>query len=503
MSWSLPVSCCLVSALMLATCSRRAPELRVLGESARMPLDADAVSASPLFDGSSLRLRAARGETLGVQVRQGKGGGTVSLTLDAPETTVQPFEVRALEVVEPSTSMYGSSTGPGRYPDVLVPTVEAVSSEAAFFDVRVSTTAEPGTYTGTLRISERTFPVELRVSSARIDLEQDPLVWSFYAPREVARAHGLPDGDSAELITRETEYFMLFRRHGVLLASDLPPARFQARRRFVEHTKLWPVAIDSSSDDAIERDVHAWLELFRGTGVTPFAIPIDEPRTPEAKARARHVGEVMGQAGGKRPSLLRAVTDHPDPAYGDAFDVYVSPQSLPADPERTARGERFWTYNGRQPQAGSMILDTEGAALRSWGWIAERYGVELWYVWEGLYFSDRYNHRRPTDIMLDPVTFDERASGGTDFGNGDGVLAYPGALPSLRLKTLRRGLQDRLLLRELARCGAASEARRIVLRVVPHALGEAKDRTSFLLEEPAFERVHDELLDLIEARCHD
>ena len=79
-----------------------------------------------------------------------------------------------------------------------------------------------------------------------------------------------------------------------------------------------------------------------------------------------------------------------------------------------------------------MILDTDGAALRTWGWIAERYGIELWYAWEGLYFSDRYNRGGPTDVMVDPLTFDERSLGRSDFGNGDGLLAYPGPLPSMR-----------------------------------------------------------------------
>ena len=135
---------------------------------------------------------------------------------------------------------------------------------------------------------------------------------------------------------------------------------------------------------------------------------------------------------------LRAVTDTASPAYGDAIDVFVSPKNIPgARSERRKRGERFWTYNGRPPEAGSMILDAEGIALRTWGWIAERYDIELWYAWEGLYFSDRYNGGGPTDLLRQPITFDERRRGGSDWGNGDGVLAYPGPLPSLRLKVLR------------------------------------------------------------------
>jgi hypothetical protein len=333
-------------------------------------------------------------------------------------------------------------------------------------------------------------------------LKPRPLVWVFYAPREIARAHGLPDGDSSELVDKEEEYDALFRAHGAYLASDLPPARFEARRRFVHDVAYWPVAVDTTSDVTIDADVRRWLALFAGTGVTPFAIPVDEPHSPAERARARHVADVIGRSGGGRPGLLRAVTDAASPAYGDAIDVFVSPKNIPhAESERHASGERFWTYNGRPPEAGSMVLDAESSALRTWGWIGERYHVELWYAWEGLYFSDRYNGGGPTDVVHDPVTFDERRRGGADFGNGDGLLAYPGPLPSLRLKVLRRGLQDRLLLEELEALGGA--AREIVRRAIPAALGEASATPAWPTTEVAWERLRGQVLDAIEGRCHD
>jgi hypothetical protein len=149
-----------------------------------------------------------------------------------------------------------------------------------------------------------------------------------------------------------------------------------------------------------------------------------------------------------------------------------------------------------------MILDAEGSALRTWGWIAERYDVELWYAWEGLYFSDRYNGGGPTDLTHEPITFDERRRGGSDWGNGDGILAYPGPLPSLRLKVLRRGLQDRLLLRELAKCGQRAAAQSITRRVVPQALGEANGAAAWTVNETAWEEARFAVLDAIEAGCH-
>jgi hypothetical protein len=491
---------------LLATGCKPSPSVQVLGESTRLAEDRASPATSAVFDGERVRLRGARGETLGVSVRVHDGEmRSVSLQLAREAATVTGFAAQSLEVREPSTDMYGISLGSGRYPDQLVPVAGSVRTRTlAYFDVAIPANTEPGHYGGRLLIGDRSLPIDLHVSSASIDLTRQPLVWVFYLPREIAHAHGLPDDDAPALIDKEREYDALFRAHGAYLAADLAPSRFPARRQLMHDVAYWPVAIDISSDSAIERDVRDWLELFRDSPVIPFAIPVDEPRDTASKLRARHVAEVIGRSGGGRPRLLRAVTDAWSPVYGDAFDVYLSPLNFPDTARaRQPRGELFWTYNGRPPSAGSLILDTDGVALRTWGWIAERYDVPLWHAWEGLYFTDRYNGGAKTNVTTDPVTFDERSRGGTDFGNGDGLLVYPGPLPSLRLKALRRGLQDRLLLRELRRCGGNALADRTVRRVVPRALGEARGAASWSVDESVWESARLEVLDAIEKECHE
>ncbi len=492
-------------ALLAPAGCQAAPELAVVGDSVKVKEGADLPRRSALYAGGRVRLRAARGETLGVQVLLTHAvRGAIALDLHAKDVHIVAFRLDTVPVREPSTSMYGDSRGPGQYPDVLTPAPGGIEGQPrAYFDVAVGPAASPGRHTGELRIGSRRIPVELRIENARIDLRSDPLVWVYYMPGEVAAVHGLPDDDRPEQIEVEREYYELFRRHGALLAPHLGPHRFPPRRQFMKDVRFWPAWVDHSSDANIAADVRRWLELLDGSDVRAFSIPIDEPRTAEQRERVRHVAEVIGKAGGGRPSFLRAVTDAVHPVYGDSIDLYFSPLNIPEPAnERRARGQLFWTYNGKPPHAGSMIIDTYGVALRTWGWIGYLYDVDLWYAWEGLYFRDRYNRgAEATDLLNDPVSFDERQKGGTDFGNGDGLLAYPGALPSLRLKALRRGLQDRLLLEQLEDCGQAAYARRVARALIPRALGEATGERAWPVHEAPWEEARHLVLDGIERHC--
>lgn len=478
------------------------PPIQIVGPSEKVERGAPLPHDSAIFDGHRVTLRLARGETFAVHVLTAGGTEAMSLEVSAPGVAVSAFAVGYLEVTEPSTSMYGPSRGPGAYPDILVPAQAPVTGRAALFDVAVEHHAPPGTYTGHVDVGTRAIPLTLIIEPATIDLRRAPLVWVYYEPLEIARAHNT--SSFSDQLAWEKRYAALFRAHGAYLASDLGKEAFLAREALLDPSiAYWPVKLTEDDPQKMASDVREWIEIFDHRPQTPFAIPIDEPHTLSQRGQVVQNGAVIHLARSREPSkagkpaLLHGVTDRPRPLYGDTVDIYLSPHAIPR-PRDVDAGVHTWTYNGRPPSAGSLIIDTWGTALRSWGWIAYRYDVELWYVWEGLYFTDRYNGAtHPTGVMKNPLTFDERRRGGEDFGNGDGVLAYPGAIPSLRLKALRRGLQDRLLLMELARQCGADRAMALATDVVPRALGEARGNPTFPHHELAYARARQAVFSLL------
>jgi hypothetical protein len=187
---------------------------------------------------------------------------------------------------------------------------------------------------------------------------------------------------------------------------------------------------------------------FREKGWTKpelFAYMIDEPRPAESPGVAdltRAYGDALHASGA---SVRHMVTTSPHdlPALVGAVDIWATwgagyrPREMR---ERQALGERAFFYQQHEPFVGGHGIDHEGLGLRSWAWIARRYGVDGVFLWVGNFWNeDPYHDARSWDDAL----------------LGNGVLFYPGALlPSLgfpavrgpvssfRMKALRRGLFD-------------------------------------------------------------
>jgi hypothetical protein len=476
------------------------PDLAVLGESTRLRLEDPLPAASPWFDGARVSLVAARGETLGIQVVH-PGGARVALSIDGDGLAIRGHDVASFRVRRPSTRLYGGSHGPGTYADGLTEAASP-STSPAYFEIEVAADAPPGPRTGELVVGARTFPVALEI--APVVLPPLPLrVWAYGDPREYgwARDPTAPERDRARPLADELACHQRFRAHGVLLAPDLRLPWWPHRREMFAGFPYVPTVIPKQPAEAADA-VRGWIEATRDTGQVPFSIPIDEPRTPTALERVRALAAAVRAAGGGPGRFLYAVTADPSPELGDAIDLHIGLRTARLTGDTIPR----WTYNGAPPTAGSVVLDAETPGTRTWGWIAWRWNIPVWYVWDALYWHDRHNRRdgaplpgRALDPRRDPVSFDD----GEDHGNFDGVLALPapgdagGCRPTLRLAALRRGLQDRSLLELAARC-APEATGKLAAQLVPVALGDAPrgGKPSWPTDEAAWERARRTLIGL-------
>jgi hypothetical protein len=494
----------LIAVCVWAGCRRESgPALQIIGESVRWRIGDPVPATSAWFDGQAVTVTAARGEIVGLQVLH-RGGGPVSLKLAAPGVAIRGYDVEAFEVRRPSTALYGGSHGAGAYVDGL--TAAAMpTTDPAYFEIDVARDAAPATVIGELVAGGRTLNVALMIAPVTLP-PLAPRVWAYEDHHELALARAgtaevyASDAQAGPQPVSDDERacIALFRSYGVVFSPDVHLEDWPARKELLAGLPDLPVWIAEDPAKA-EAQVKGWIAATAGTGQVPFAIPIDEPRTPEARKKVRSLADVVRAAGGGPTSFRFAVTDSPHAEYGDAIDLYISPRAVHLAGDRVPR----WTYNGAPPQAGAMVLDAESPGMRTWGWIAWRWQIPIWYVWDATYWHDRHNrHGAPLpgpamDPARDPVSFDD----GEDHGNFDGVLALPGCRPTLRMAALRRGYQDLALLDLAAACDRP-KAEALAARMVPRALGDAGEggAPAWSTDDAVWETARRELIKL--ASCN-
>ncbi len=467
---------------------------------------------------------------------------------------IQLFREWYLDVTEPSSSMYGdqSTAGPGAYPDALVP-FDATSGGAPFgmaagqnqgvwVDVYVPGSAAPGTYHSAVTVSAAgevpvTIPVDLQVWDFILPEETHLPSWFMYQPDELAEAHGVYKYDD-DYRAIEQQYAAMSRAHRMNWFTSIYPEftgsgagvvinwdswHDELASRFLDGTvfpdgrgidryclplsSFMPAPEDYGGRGSAEYEATfiSMLQQFRDHFVArgwfdrSFLWVLDEPNTQEAYDLVRYYGELVDRSGTGFPLME---TEGPTPqeeswgtlvGYVDfwccGWDAWPGPMHA-----RQAAGEEAWTYNGGEPYAGSQIIDTNGLAMRTWAWIARRYGVQGWLLWETCYFKDIYNDYTGNDVWTDPLTFDSRHRSGAwpDWGNGDGTLFYPGAargvagpVSSIRMKEWRRGAQDYEYMWLLDRQGRSASADAQAAAMIPYAFGDAEGLTSSWSEDPA------------------
>ncbi|HVU50949.1 MAG TPA: glycoside hydrolase domain-containing protein, partial [Polyangia bacterium] len=164
-------------------------------------------------------------------------------------------------------------------------------------------------------------------------------------------------------------------------------------------------------------------------------------RAPDANARRVRVAWTCDDEPARQPVAVPIVG-------AEAYDARAAAAAR-------AAGKDPWIYGGRRPAAGTLMTDVEAVSLRTLGWIAAMAGTRRWFIWATTAWYDRHpSGHGPFDPFVTAETYHNQDG---DALMGDGVLLYPGrqrdrltnhslgfpgVLPSIRLKNLRRGVED-------------------------------------------------------------
>ena len=534
----------------------------------RVPL-ADYTTTNPVWNGGVIVLAGARAETVAFQVVVHAGeqaldrvdvqisdlAGSSGAIL--PSSRAVRFRQFYTEVTRPSRSPAGS-TGPGRYPDALIPAdlpdhglpvgIARHQVQGVWIDLEITPDTVPGIYRGsvTVRSDEQLLArheLELEVydfvlpgerhlrfrsgygdfgeylndheqigysrvcgkESAEFRAREADLYQVAWAHRLAPTTHYSPpipehSGSGAALTIDWTTFDRRFAAYldGSAFADQVPinsialPVNLYSRGGWPSgirpETARTPADVDGEAiTTAVAQTVQHWRE--RGWPiVNSFVYLADEPQPDryeilDAACRAIRHGDrdvpvtipFYRQFGNHAAEII-------DRFQGcvNMWDIAGDYMNLPALQERQAAGDTVGFYQGSEPYQGSEALDADGLAFITWPWIAWRYRLDTLFLYnmtEWTYFrvgkSNKPWRDLPHDIWINPLNQSwQTNSQGVLLYPGDRI-GYPGVIASIRLKQIRRGMQDYEYLWLLAQKGDRARADAIARHLVPRALYEA------------------------------
>jgi hypothetical protein len=487
------------------------------------------VSAS----GAELALVALRGETVAFQIVVVAGAqplSSVTMALGAaPDLRAQVFRELYVPITERSHSQrrpaeslaWTPSARPadalmlGEMPDALVPialdvrallagpAVPAGQLGAFWVDVYVPDAASPGLRRSPVEVSAdgallARFSLALDVKASRLPYRTVSAFAFYEADRLEAR---IGDGPRAE-----QQLWQLLHEHHIDALAPLLSAEDVARLAPAYDGSLF---LPASGYDGPGAGVAPAVIAFGSYGQLGDATPEAVTRVEEMAARlpaaaadadlfvyavdeqckspraADWKQALAGRAIAGRVHVGQTCGDRPETQAADMVIVPGETISRWTPVLARAVGKRAWAYNGGLPRTGTMFLDADPRGLVANGWIAALADIQRWFYWETIFWDDgNRGGRGPVDPFVTAASFH---NGDGDTNLGDGMLLYPGrqrgryaahslgfpgVLPSIRLKALRRGLQDAGYL-ALAAASDPEAVSRIGLGAVPRLLDEA------------------------------
>jgi hypothetical protein len=285
--------------------------------------------------------------------------------------------------------------------------------------------------------------------------------------------------------------------------------------------KLFPVGMYGSkvlgnTKSEVQQQANLWVNWFRKNAPTVkyFWYMIDEPRESSFDWIKERSGWIKSNpdSGKYLPTFtttgyIKALAGIID--YWAAYDGV----DLKVLPEIRKNGGDHWFYNGNRPRYGSFILEGAAIDMRINSWILYKYGISTHFLWHSTAW--RHNSQGPKgslhqNIYRSPLTF---INDDMEFGNGDGILFYPGHMPfypeeerglnrvfpSIRLKNIRRGQQDAEIMWMAEQKAGKEKVIGIISKVIPKALSEVsmKDAVPWSEKGDDYDKIRDELIQLL------
>lgn len=479
-----------------------------------------------------IRLFALRDEVVAFQVIvEGPAAGiTVEVEGLDPAVRVDRFVEHfflvgrsAAQGTDRSVGWY-SGSGPakgsfvGWLPDALIPveiappwssypmTIAAGQRGAVWIDLTIASAQPPGLLRGRVVVragakAVTTLPLELEIRPATMPA-RPVATWLFYSREELGQRIGNPDRCEQQLL-------QLFHAHRVVGFNRIDSDKDVASRLSALDGSLYAAAHGyhgpavGVGDDVIvlgtygtfgdaSREKLPRLEAMANAlaahhlldVITPVLYAEDEDCRSPRGAGWREVIASSQNENVRR--ILVGWTCSEDPAK-QPVDVPMVSAGL-YDPARArVAGRPVWIYNGYRPATGSLLTDTEAISMRTFGWIATMAAIPRWFIWETTAWNDANpGGHGPFDPFTSAATFHKDEEDMVLMG--DGVLVYPGrqighftghslgfdgVVPTIRLKNLRRGVQDAGYF-QLARVSASGEAEAIARKLLPRILAEAR-----------------------------
>lgn len=264
----------------------------------------------------------------------------------------------------------------------------------------------------------------------------------------------------------------------------------------------------------VQKEADLWVDWFSKNApeIKYFWYIIDEPEDPKVFPWIKERTEWIKSNPGIGKSLPIFTTSHYQEELSGSIDIWAAFDGVDLSKLQTVRekGGDYWFYNGNRPRIGSLILEGTAVDMRINSWILYKYGINEWFIWETTHWQ--HNFQGPKghlhqNVFENPLTFINESM---EFGNGDGVLFYPGKmpfypeqnrglnqlLPSIRLKNIRRGQQDGNIMWMAEQKIGREKVIGIISKVLPKAMSEVEmtDKVSWSEHGSDFDQVRDELL---------